>query len=589
MIIQDSKEVDRSKLDSQKAYLQITALEPYFSPEELEDEKLTYFQCNCVLSKFFFMTPFTMDGRTQGAFDEQYIRKTVLTVDDTFPSLLKRNPVTTKHEIEFTPIENAIEAMQKMNSKLQAEVKRSPPIMKSLQGLLQGSILAVVNEGPIEFCQKFLVGTEDNPNSKYPIEHVQKLREILKEYLLICRAALDLNKQLIGTDQIDFHQALEKGLKKLKKRMKDYLEGKVIVGVVTDEAQKEPLEKDRRRLSRASHSSFKLVSSSAPVSPDLRNEKELVKKAKHSKNATVGRRKHKDEVVNQLTSQKPALETTESRKSRRSFEQLPLTSANPLRKNLQKEFDEAPLTTDMEHREKGNNSIRSNDEKTRKTDYLVSSSNQNPSPMAKPSAIHRNATDSVPSDSKADNGSSPSVSTSFSSSLGSSYMIKSSPITNGTIEKERILLTSPLSSIPLISTEEAITTTTNSNPPIELMSNMPPPPPPIELDDEWLALEEEMNLKRKYEEEEERLRKEEEDLLKEEEEFQSQLYRSTSFYSTGSEAEQNPPDYNNFKGKGDSDTETMSQTEDELYSEGQETMQGSTSATTEEQLAEVST
>jgi hypothetical protein len=42
----------------------------------------------------------------------------------------------------FSPIENAIEVMEKMNAKMKAEINATPINIKSLQGLLQGSILA---------------------------------------------------------------------------------------------------------------------------------------------------------------------------------------------------------------------------------------------------------------------------------------------------------------------------------------------------------------------------------------------------------------------------------------------------------------
>jgi hypothetical protein len=97
IVFPDSKEVDRSKLDPQKLYLQITHLEPFFTAEEAE--KLNYFKRNVLLSKFVFTTPFTLDGRTQGAVEDQYIRKTILSGDTTFPNTLKRIQVTAKREV----------------------------------------------------------------------------------------------------------------------------------------------------------------------------------------------------------------------------------------------------------------------------------------------------------------------------------------------------------------------------------------------------------------------------------------------------------------------------------------------------------
>ena len=51
VIIKDSKLVEQSKLDPQKAYVQITYVEPYFDEFELRDRK-TPFEQNFKLSKY---------------------------------------------------------------------------------------------------------------------------------------------------------------------------------------------------------------------------------------------------------------------------------------------------------------------------------------------------------------------------------------------------------------------------------------------------------------------------------------------------------------------------------------------------------
>ena len=51
VIVKDSKMVEQSKLDPQKAYVQITYVEPYFDEFELRDRK-TPFEQNFKLSKY---------------------------------------------------------------------------------------------------------------------------------------------------------------------------------------------------------------------------------------------------------------------------------------------------------------------------------------------------------------------------------------------------------------------------------------------------------------------------------------------------------------------------------------------------------
>lgn len=53
VIIKDSKIVEQSKLDSAKAYIQITYVEPYFDDFELRD-RVTVFERNFNISKYYF-------------------------------------------------------------------------------------------------------------------------------------------------------------------------------------------------------------------------------------------------------------------------------------------------------------------------------------------------------------------------------------------------------------------------------------------------------------------------------------------------------------------------------------------------------
>lgn len=139
IVFPDSSKVDVSKLDTTKCYLQVTSLEPHF---ETQEKRTTTFERNTVLDQFMFTTPFTLSGESHADnIRNQYIRKTILTVEITFPYMLKRTAVGSKREIVLSPIENAIESMEKRNATMMAELKTDPPNKKALQGLLHGSIL----------------------------------------------------------------------------------------------------------------------------------------------------------------------------------------------------------------------------------------------------------------------------------------------------------------------------------------------------------------------------------------------------------------------------------------------------------------
>lgn len=65
---------------------------------------------------------------------------------------------------------------------------------------------AEVNAGPLEICRIFL----GNP-SEYPPEHVERLREKMREFIHLCYRGVVLNSKLIGPDQKELQEHLEEG------------------------------------------------------------------------------------------------------------------------------------------------------------------------------------------------------------------------------------------------------------------------------------------------------------------------------------------------------------------------------------------
>ena len=154
-----SKPID--KIDYSKSYMQITHMEPFFqkisssSTSSLSSSSnnarlsassssstvvpVTFFQKNSNLSHFVFETPFTLSGKAHAEHvSDQYKRKTVLTVNGSFPHLLCRLPVASKYEIIVSPLENAIEDIEKRNRVLENEISSRTP--KTLRQVLQGSV-----------------------------------------------------------------------------------------------------------------------------------------------------------------------------------------------------------------------------------------------------------------------------------------------------------------------------------------------------------------------------------------------------------------------------------------------------------------
>ena len=72
-----SQQIDSDSLDKDKAYIQITHVQPYFTEEELQ-ERTTKFEREHSLSKFMFEVPFTPSGEARGDVENQHMRKTLL-------------------------------------------------------------------------------------------------------------------------------------------------------------------------------------------------------------------------------------------------------------------------------------------------------------------------------------------------------------------------------------------------------------------------------------------------------------------------------------------------------------------------------
>ncbi|XP_040270912.1 dedicator of cytokinesis protein 6 isoform X5 [Bufo bufo] len=214
-VVKDSNPVDKTKLDPNKAYIQITYVEPYFDTYELKD-RVTYFDKNYNLRTFLFCTPFTLDGRAHGDLHEQYKRKTFLTTSHAFPYIKTRVNVLHKEEVVLIPVEVAIEDMQKKTQELAFATHQDPADAKMLQMVLQGCVGTTVNQGPLEVAQVFLFEIPEDPRL-YRLHN--KLRLCFRDFTKRCEDALRKNKTLIGADQREYHRELERNYQRLREAL----------------------------------------------------------------------------------------------------------------------------------------------------------------------------------------------------------------------------------------------------------------------------------------------------------------------------------------------------------------------------------
>ncbi|CAH8553752.1 unnamed protein product [Heterobilharzia americana] len=231
VIIKDSNVVDQKQLDCDKAYLQITFVEPYLEDFELR-RRTTEFDCNYALKRFVHSIPFTIDGQSHGSLSTQYKRKYILTTARCFPYMKTRLLVVSSESHTLTPIEVALEDVTRRVEQLDRVLATDPPDVKYLQMILQGCIGAVVNQGPIEMATTFLGPKENKPlksllpdyNTGFTTldpnthENVQnRLRITFQQFLIKSYEALCLNESLIGPDQAEYHKELEKNFTNVKR------------------------------------------------------------------------------------------------------------------------------------------------------------------------------------------------------------------------------------------------------------------------------------------------------------------------------------------------------------------------------------
>ncbi|CAG2165677.1 unnamed protein product, partial [Oppiella nova] len=218
-VVKDSNPVDVNKLNPEKAYIQITYVEPYFDSWEL-DSRQTPFERNYNIKRFIYSTPFTMDGRAHGDLHEQYKRKTILTTINSFPYVKTRILVQDRQQVVLTPIEVAIEDIQKKTVELAAATYQEPIDPKILQMVLQGCVGTTVNQGPFEVASVFLSESGARPPQQRPPSPLQnKLKSCFKDFCRKCGDALRKNRVLIGNDQKEYQKELERNYYKFTEKL----------------------------------------------------------------------------------------------------------------------------------------------------------------------------------------------------------------------------------------------------------------------------------------------------------------------------------------------------------------------------------
>jgi len=210
-----NQQVDRATLQENTAYLQIAAIFPYY---ETEVDTATV-DAHFGIQKFLFESSF-------GKGEQQSKKKTIFETAGRFPAITTRLVVARTEEIRLTPLESAIDLIRDRTARFQAEmnVGSSDVRVNQLQQLLQGSVVPMVNEGPIKICETFL-SVEERGN--YPKEHIELLEMEMKKFINRCGFAVKLANQVIETRQLneylEFQKMIADHYNKMKEKLAPYL------------------------------------------------------------------------------------------------------------------------------------------------------------------------------------------------------------------------------------------------------------------------------------------------------------------------------------------------------------------------------
>jgi len=189
-------------------------------------ERVTPHENNFNISSFIFETGYSSQGKNvaKEGLAYQQKKKTIFNIAHAFPYMTNRIEVTSSSEVILSPLENAIELIDGRVAALKAQLNTNPPRLNALQSVIQGSVVAMVNEGPLKICEIFLspdaVDPEGQPYNKHQIEY---LKAQMAEFVKVCAFAIRLNKSLISQEHIPFQEMVTSKYEVLAESVKQYL------------------------------------------------------------------------------------------------------------------------------------------------------------------------------------------------------------------------------------------------------------------------------------------------------------------------------------------------------------------------------
>ena len=222
VVLLPNRPVDEASLEPDKVYFQLASVEPYFDSIELEKRNTSY-ERTFGVRRFIAVQAYTEDGKKSQASDlaEQKEKKTIYEAKLAFPFVKNRIEIVSQREIILEPIQHALELIIGRCDKIKEQLENNPPKINPLQQVLQGSVVPMVNEGPVKICEVFL---SKEAVEKNPKQDVENLCIAMGNFVELCAAAIQLNRGLITNSHVKFTKMIEKYYRDMYDKIVVYLE-----------------------------------------------------------------------------------------------------------------------------------------------------------------------------------------------------------------------------------------------------------------------------------------------------------------------------------------------------------------------------
>uniref|UniRef100_A0A6B2KZP6 DOCKER domain-containing protein n=1 Tax=Arcella intermedia TaxID=1963864 RepID=A0A6B2KZP6_9EUKA len=217
-----NKPLSELNLDPQGCYIQVISVEPYQDLERVKSKKeITTFDKQHGVDAYGFEAPYggPDGGKPSDEVSKQWKKRNIYLIPKFFPALTRRLKVCDERQLPLGPLDCAIDLLDNRIELIKLELQLRPPNTKTLQIVLQGSIMLQVNAGPKAIMHYFL----GNPGP-WDKKKITLLKDKLLEFIRKCGFALRLNTKLIAEEQRAYQQAMEEHFEMFKSEARQYLD-----------------------------------------------------------------------------------------------------------------------------------------------------------------------------------------------------------------------------------------------------------------------------------------------------------------------------------------------------------------------------